>query len=580
VSIALQFEQRLASLASEVRRLRDSFDQDDSPPTPHRRVLATLAEERLQQAGQASLSERMHLAVRVEELLRFAAELESQYTESNTNVLQVAAFVARECYQQVISAGMQLGANVMLERWPEPAIVLEPMHSPVTYVRSTSAKWLGFAPRGEALLPFPLVLMPPYPLSALSGLCLIHHEIGHNADRDLELTPSLRTAMEARLEQAGASPELINVWLGWAEEIVADAFGTMLAGPAFAIEMDKWAVAYGNDAAPASATHPFPSLRVALANELLRLKGVGGVRASAAPVPQPTTTAARFSAHVSIVARALFEAEIPALGNASILDLAPDMAQEADLVEAAAEALCQRQLAAVEPLPLRLFPSAACVAGLLPYANHAAIGEDLVAVALRPARGASSVPFSHERYRTATLRSAVPSILDEERDGLKLPPPGLFRDVRNVSFVGATNDGLPALFDKHTGPRKQSVEVFFLSVNALRGLECPDRELRRVLELGRLGRAGLTPQLLNRLAERWTLYEHDEPFVFASHWDADAPGGRIHASAHGWGQDIKRAPSHDYTWPRSALAPERSYRFFQQALVALRGRARKIGSSA
>ena len=39
-----------------------------------------------------------------------------------------------------------------------------------------------------------------------------------------------------------------------------------------------------------------------------------------------------------------------------------------------------------------------------------------------------------------------------------------------------------------------------------------------------------------------------------------------HVSAHAWGQDIKRAPSHDCTWPVSAPRAKRSYRFYHDAL--------------
>jgi len=148
-----------------------------------------------------------------------------------------------------------------------------------------------------------------------------------------------------------------------------------------------------------------------------------------------------------------------------------------------------------------------------------------------------------------------------------------------VSFVGATNDGLPALFKSHRGERKGRIEVFFLSESALRGLAFAGRDVAETLRLRRMGLDGLTRDLLDRVAEEWAVYDYDEPFVFASYWDAEVPGGRIHASSTAWGQDVKRAPSHDYVWPGDSAAPQRAYRFYAEALKSLRERARRMLAS-
>lgn len=580
MSVDAQFGARLASSKAAVDALAAQLHaQPDGAFVPHLRVLIVHAKLILDAAQAApTLPLRMRAGVRVEQLLRLASELRAQHTLEDARVLLLASYAASECYQHVIQAAWSLGAKPV-DRWPEPAVLLEPMASPVTFVRGSAAQSLGFMPGTASRLPFPLVLMPRYPISAVASLCLIHHEIGHNIDADLGLTDALRPELEARLEAAQTPPQLIDTWLEWLEEVVADAFGTLLAGRAYGFEMAGWAAALGDDAALASRTHPYPSLRVALSSHLLaHVLGVSSVSFGYDPGgPESKAVADRFGQQVPLVARALFEAPLGPLGGASLADLAPAVAQDDRAVELGARALARGVDAGLKELPLRLFPAAACLAVNVYGANAEAVGEQLFAIASRPSRGHTAVVFSEDRYREATLRDAVAPLLDEERDGLKLPPPGLFARVRRASFVGATNDGLPELLRNYRGSRKARVEVFFLSTQALAQLAGGGRDANEVLRQSRLAKDGLSPALLDEVAEDWALYEHDEPFFFASYWDAEGPGGRIHVSAHGWGQDIKRAPSHDYTWPLTAPRPERSYRFYQDSLSVLRARARRYG---
>lgn len=584
MSVDAQFGARLASSKLDVDALVAQLHaQPQGAFVPHLRVLAVHANLILEAAQAApTLPERMRAAVRVEQLLRLAFELRAQHTLENARVLLLASYAASECYQYVMQAAWSLGAKPA-DRWPEPAVLLEPMASPVTFVRGSAAQFLGFMPGTQSRLPFPLVLMPRYPISAVASLCLIHHEIGHNIDADLGLSDALRPELEARLEAAQTPPQLIDTWLEWLEEVVADAFGTLLAGQAYAFEMAGWAAALGDDVGLSSRTHPYPSLRVALSRRLLALV-LGpsrGSLGSASGVPESKAISDRFGQQVPLVARALFEAPLGPLGGASLADLAPAVARDDRAVELGAAALARGIGLGLKELPLRLFPAAACVAVNVHGASAEAVGEELFAIASHPSRGHTAVPFSEDRYRETTLRDAVAPLLDEERDGLKLPPPGLFARVRRVSFVGATNEGLPKLFGNYLssdsgGTRKARLEVFFLGAETLEKLAGGGRDTRDVLQEGRMARDALTPALLDQVAEEWALYEHDEPYFFASYWDAEGPGGRIHVSAHGWGQDIKRAPSHDYTWPLSAASPERSYRFYRDSLSALRARARRF----
>jgi hypothetical protein len=85
--------------------------------------------------------------------------------------------------------------------------------------------------------------------------------------------------------------------------------------------------------------------------------------------------------------------------------------------------------------------------------------------------------------------------------------------------------------------------------------------------------AALAP-LLRDCADEWALYEYDQPFLFASYWSADAPGGRIHVSPQVWGQDRRRCPGIDYVWQSSL--PGAAYQTYWRGLTSLRARARLL----
>jgi hypothetical protein len=181
------------------------------------------------------------------------------------------------------------------------------------------------------------------------------------------------------------------------------------------------------------------------------------------------------------------------------------------------------------------------------------------------------------------VRSLLAPQVEEEggdSNGLKRPPANLFESARRIAFVGATNDGLPHLFQRYAADApskpKERIDVYYLSPTALAGLANPQRSLDEHIRLRDASLAALTPALMSRVARNWSILEHDQPFFFAAYWDADEPGGRIHVSTHGWGQDLKRAPSFDYHWPRGAPRPDRVYRWYQTSLRGLGEHARVL----
>lgn len=79
-----------------------------------------------------------------------------------------------------------------------------------------------------AELPFPVIGIPWYQVSAPWELPVLAHEVGHVIEGDLKL--DLEGAMRGAVPQG--SPRLAD-WIRWSGEVFADYFGCVAVGPAF-----------------------------------------------------------------------------------------------------------------------------------------------------------------------------------------------------------------------------------------------------------------------------------------------------------------------------------------------------------
>ena len=223
-------------------------------------------------------------------------------------------------------------------------------------------------------------------------------------------------------------------------------------------------------------------------------------------------------------------------------------------------------------LPRRLWPSVAWFAA----AEGVDIEKTFQSLAEEAGKGAdaAALSFRSTRFQQA-IKNVVAPILSEENDGVKRPPPDLFHDVKDVVFVGGSNDGLPKLFrdfaEDNPNKKKRLIRVLYLTESSVRKLSHSGRSANDLAAGRQASLNALTPELMNSIAESWQILEYETPYFFASFWDADEPGGRIHVSSHGWGQDIKKAPAVDYVWPKTAKSPNRKYQWFAQAVVSLMG---------
>lgn len=453
------------------------------------------------------------------------------------------------------------------ESWDEPALVIEPMATPVTFVRDEAFVAGRHRADRRTRLPFPVVLAPTYPRAAIGALSVLQHEVGHNLDRELELTEALRPVIAAWATTRGTR----EAWVGWTREIVADALGTLLAGVGLGRELARWCAVHDGPDGGTSPAHPPLRHRVALCWRWSIALGV--------PEGCPTLAPLRgfVEAHprdeldlLDDLAERVLATELSALRGGALRDLAPAVAHDHALVLGAA--VPGSELHEVRERLLPLVASLRIEAG----EDVDAVGERmLIEATRRPTMAASARTVL---FRRRAMDSARAPILDERDGGRKVPPLELFVQARTASFVGAVHDRLPAMFTEARGrlkdrPRKQQLEIYFLAAQQLERMAPPHEAADRYAATATTTMELLPSDLLDALADDWAIYTFHEPYFFASYLDVNLPGGRIHISPHGWGQDIKFAPAVDYVWPPGQSAPDAAYAWYREALTGLRSRA-------
>jgi hypothetical protein len=119
--------------------------------------------------------------------------------------------------------------------------------------------------RAVAQLPFPVIGVPWYQTGFLPGGLTIAHEVGHAVVADCGLQDKLGNAME------GVSHAIRRKqWEAWAEELFADAYGCLSAGPAFAFSLaDTLAADRATVNSAQETQYPSHSLRIRLNCALL-----------------------------------------------------------------------------------------------------------------------------------------------------------------------------------------------------------------------------------------------------------------------------------------------------------------------
>lgn len=255
-------------------------------------------------------------------------------------LVDAAGLVARDCYLTCMNKARDWGLVPEDQFRAPPLVYLEAEMSPSTASRGFSAGSLGFPLRRyrNMRLPIPLILLPSDNASSMWMLCTLHHEVGHNLDQDLNLQPELATLLLTRLQKEGVPVERQKRWSLWTAEILADAFGILLGGAGFAHALSWWLLVLAPD--PKFQTlntedvHPPYYVRVHLIAAMLRWFKIPALDQAADLImqswdalPRPDWVAS-YTADSKIIADFLFSEPLQALGNHSLKDLGPDLADD------------------------------------------------------------------------------------------------------------------------------------------------------------------------------------------------------------------------------------------------------------
>lgn len=569
-----ELQARIASLSTMCQDIEwnTGLEPGATPVDDHALVLARRISAQLAAARTAPLAEVATLLVHAERQARFLLELRG-HAFAHAQAIEVLARAAiRDGYRAIVRQARELGAARTGERPShEPALVIEPMTTPVTFTQGNAKVGARHRASESTTLPFPVVFAPPYPEGAVGALAVLHHEVGHNLDHLLQLTEELQPYVATR---APEGPR--RGWPSWTREVVADALGTLLAGTGLGRELLKWRAVHTGRDGGRTHTHPPLLARGALCCHWLLQLGV--------PVDDPTMAdlirardehaagGADDAALIQDLATLVLTVPLRALNGGALRDLAVDLARD----HARAVAAARPDGAPLDEVPDRLLPLVAALS-VEAGAEDTQVARRMVRHAAgRAAGGASARDWL---FQADQLSAARPTVLDYRAGWRKIPPVELIARAQTAVFVGSINDTLRPTLEKaraRAGSRLASLTIYFLQPEAVLAMAPDPTQAEAYVDRGRQAREALDNAFLDSVASAWEILEFVRPYFFASYLDADVPGGRIHVSSHGWGQDIKDAPAIDYVWPPGQPRPVRAYAWYRQALDGLRREARLL----
>lgn len=232
--------------------------------------LAGAAMRRPEQPRLTTLVDLKHRAHRrilaIEKIWDFYLELFGQRQSRFAPWLVSCDRIALDCYQD---AFVGVGKAKPIPA-PPPFSYMRTGFGPATYRRLIPLSRLG-----RQLNPFPLIQLPYHRLINPWTLGAVLHEVSHNLQTDLGLSPAVPRAIGTALSAAGLPPSVNAVWVRWNRETFADLSGLLLGGPCIVASlMDVIGrspdVVYAFDP---NGVHPTPYLRLLLSTELLRRMG-------------------------------------------------------------------------------------------------------------------------------------------------------------------------------------------------------------------------------------------------------------------------------------------------------------------
>lgn len=253
--------------------------------------------------------------------------------------LDLADLVAARAYRHCLDVAKD--AQVITgEQFREPPLCyFNAQRSPTAFTRRhvVGAFEFRFSEEVTAKLPVSVLSLPAHFARAVWTYNTLFHEIGHLVDQDLGLKAALVEPL-----RAVASPETFPTWESWLREAIADAFGLLLGGAAFAQTMAKLLYLPDDDMTHQNPkdVHPTPCVRLHLVAAMLE---VLGETAAAAEIGAETTARCgtpiawpgglpTLAAECLPIANAVLKTPLAAVGNRALQDFArpADWSKSAD----------------------------------------------------------------------------------------------------------------------------------------------------------------------------------------------------------------------------------------------------------
>jgi hypothetical protein len=257
--------------------------------------------------------------------------------------VRLAVRVAGDCYAHCIRKSRLWGASDPSRLREQPLVYLDAVDSPATAGRGAKVQLLSLAVRQwrDLTLPLPFVLLPLNFAQSIWTFCALHHETGHNLDRDLQMLPGLR----AKLPES-VPPDQEPDWRRWSGEILADALGIVLGGAGFAVYLANEALLLG----PAQrysypdpdAVHPPFLVRVPILTAMLRATKVAELAGFADQLDEAWQEVGKpawlqpFIKVAPLVAELFLHSKLAVLKDHAVLDFNPGLAADHQQVVALA----------------------------------------------------------------------------------------------------------------------------------------------------------------------------------------------------------------------------------------------------
>ena len=207
-------------------------------------------------------------------------------------------------------------------------------------------------------------------------------------------------------------------------------------------------------------------------------------------------------------------------------------------------------------IPFRSLPSAVCISKFTEDPS----GEFDSREAFRSLHGAASARLDKPGwvqgetnwvFSEEYLPALRPTLLCSSRN-FKVPPTLLLTSHQEIAFIGATNwqlnERLEEAFELRDCQPWDKVQVMFASDALLANTDYGARESKKFEDRDEALRRLQLNLEEKGWARSWEIYQFAGPPIFASYWDWDRQGGRIHASPALLGTAIGRCPGSDFVW--------------------------------